>query len=51
VTDERWPRVKAIEQAIRLLGDVSPDGRFIVGWTSIGIPHTTQRNLYRIPLR
>ena len=26
---------KAIEQAIPLLGDVSPDGRFIVGWTTL----------------
>jgi hypothetical protein len=26
---------KAIEQPIPLLGDVSPDGRFLVGWTAL----------------
>jgi hypothetical protein len=33
-SDGTSPR-KVIEQPIPLLGDVSPDGRFIVGWTAL----------------
>jgi Tol biopolymer transport system component len=37
---------KAIEQAIPLLGDVSPDGRFIGGWTTLPGSESSMAQLF-----